>query len=325
MHNRLYSMRKGKKTKNTDKVEESEVSISEAEYPFQPNMHSKKKFMGPKGRVTDRLMEDAKRRIKKREALKLNISKSLKKNSIPTQTKKTLDYAFKRFTKEYEEVQVDMNKQRVDFYNFQDMCSLLLRLGFISQNDEIDQNEGIVADVWIILGGESQTEVGGTSIYHILCIIMNFDKPFLYSKEVSDNDTQTIENSNENDKNTVGVINDSGIFYLRNKGEFQRLHSYFYDLTFNKINHTNKILQENKAKYGENEEVKFFKMNTFKPKIDSLSKSIEMSKNEILGKIPRYELLLSKGKLYQETNLNKTSKLQNKQLEDCTFVPNTSK
>ena len=150
---------------------------------------------------------------------------------------------------------------------------------------------------------------------------MNFEKPFLYNEEAANNVLQSVEN----DKNTVGIIDDSGIFYLRNESEFQRLHSYFYDLTFNKINHTNKISQEKKEKYREYEDKRFVKENTFKPKIDSLSESIEMNKNVLFGNIPRYELLLSKGILYQETNSNKVNKLKNKEVEDCTFVPNTSK
>ena len=144
---------------------------------------------------------------------------------------------------EYDEVLLSMGKDKGDAFSFNELWEILSKLGFIIDKTITETPDNIISDVWIILGGESQEFVNESSIFNILCIILSFNYPFLYCQEYMTPNSKHIKDINENDKNTVGLIEKDGVFYLRNEGEIQRLHSYFYDLTFNRINYINNQAQ----------------------------------------------------------------------------------
>jgi hypothetical protein len=313
----LRRFKSGLKNDSKDHMESDSSTFSDLKQcTFQPNVDSNFKRVTPKGKVEERLINDAKKRMIKKISLVAEASKIKTQTKLP-KSAKTQEYAFKKFLREYEEALIDMNKEKGNIFSFEELCLLLFKLGFISERDEVDKHEGIVADVWIILGGEAQDEVLETSIYHSLCVIMNFDQSFLYTTEgVVDPSVQ-----NEADKNTVGLIGKDGVFYLRNQSEIQRLHGYFYDLTFNRINYINKQSKVDKMRYGKIEEMKDQQRNSFKPKIDLLSKTIEESKNEMYGKIPRHNLLLAKGEGYHTKRSDMVTENKDKELVGCTFKP----
>lgn len=207
---------------------------------------------------------------------------------------------------------------------FSQLCELLNALGFTNERDISDKEDSIITDVWIILGGEAQELINENSIFNILCIIMNFDQPFLYmnSNLIEANTIDPESTPAEADKNTVGLLGENGIFYLRNRSEFQRLHKYLYDLTFNRINFVNQRSKQDKKKFEEIEEQKFEQANPFKPQIDTVSKNIEDSKDDLFGKVPRFNILLDKGKEYKTKRSNKTMAVKDKELDGCTFKPN---
>ncbi|CAI2386789.1 unnamed protein product [Moneuplotes crassus] len=272
--------------------------------------------------VTDRLMNDAKKRQRNRKSFKKEITSVLKKDSKPSKATKSQGYAFKKFLKEYQDVLIELGKEKNDDFSFGQLCQVLLKMGFITSKDEIDKDDGIVADVWVMMGGETENVINENSIYHILCIILNFDKPFLYATKSQNKHLQDTQEFQNIDKSTVGMISEAGVFYLRNKGEFPRLHSYFYDLTFNRISHNNIQSIEKKSRIKDN---KLKPMSTFQPKINSVSESIELNKNEKFGKLPRHELLLHKGKAYKQAKVYKENLELSKELDGCTFAPNTAK
>lgn len=294
---------------------------------FQPDIGSTKNRPAPQGRVEERLLNDAKKRLMKKVTMVAEASKTFKKQAKQPKSVKTQEYAFKKFTKEYEESLIDMSKEKGSIFSFEELCLLLFKLGFISERDQVDKQEGIVADVWIIIGGEAQDEVTETSIYHILCVIMNFDQPFLYTSERFSSFGKEVDPTtvNEGDRNTVGLIGKDGCFYLRSPNEIQRLHSYLYDLTFNRINYINKQSKLDKVRNGQIEEMKEQQRNSYKPKIDSLSKTIEESKNELYGKVARYNLLLSKGERYNSKRSEMVNENKDKELDGCTFKPVTNR
>ena len=125
----------------------------------------------------------------------------------------------------------------------------------------------------------------------------------------------------ETDKNTVGMIGKDGVFYLRNEAEIQRVHSYFYDFTFNRINFVNNESKQKKVKLDTIEEQKSEETKLFKPKIDELSKMIEQSKKKSHSRTPRFDLLLSKGKEYNDKKSVKAIQSKEKEVEGCTFIP----
>ena len=240
-----------------------------------------------------------------REEAKIRDIKSL---SNPKHGAKTQNYAYKIFMKEYDEALLCMGKDKGDAFSFNELWEILSKLGFIIDKTITETPDNIISDVWIILGGKSQEFVNESSIFNILCIILSFNYPFLYCQEYMTPNNKHIQDVNENeiDKNTVGLIGKDGVFYLRNEGEIQRLHSYFYDLTFNKINYVNNQTQIKKIKRDLNEEKKLDnKEDTFKPKINSILKSIEKNKNKTnSGNELRHKILINKGKEYITNNIN---------------------
>lgn len=125
----------------------------------------------------------------------------------------------------------------------------------------------------------------------------------------------------ELDKNTVGVIGNDGVFYLRNKNEIQRLHSYFYDLTFNRINFTNSKSLTKRRSLNKLEKAESENSPKFRPKINQVSKTIEDLRSNDFRDIPRHDLLISKGQEYKMNVTQKAKEKQSKELEGCSFKP----
>ena len=121
------------------------------------------------------------------------------------------------------------------------------------------------------------------------------------------------------------MIGKDGVFYLRNDNEIQRVHSYFYDFTFNRINYVNSQTKERKAKLEIIEEQKLEDTQQFKPKIDQFSKVIDQNKKKDQSRIPRFDLLLSKGKEYKDKKSSKINENKEKETDGCTFIPNLKK
>lgn len=124
------------------------------------------------------------------------------------------------------------------------------------------------------------------------------------------------------DKDTVGLLGKDGVFYLRNKSEIKRLRSHFKDLVF-----ARKAFQDKKAAM-EKLEIKIRKESNlessiapFQPSIDDMSKNIEMSKVELFGKVARHDMLLEKGKEYKQNVIEKRMETTDKDLKSCTFKP----
>ena len=60
---------------------------------------------------------------------------------------------------------------------------------------------------------------------------------------------------------------------------------------------------------------------TFRPQLDKLSMNIEHTKEEIFGKVPRYTMLIQKGKEYKKKATEKKMEKEDTELEQCTFKP----
>jgi hypothetical protein len=335
VHQRLYKDRPQRAGKE-EILEENDLSKAKEsqsqtfdECTFKPNVRSR--FMPQivsKEKVDRRLVRDAEKRKQKLEAMKQEHIKNIKMTAKPKNSEKSQEYVFKRFSKEYDETLADMGKQRKDKFKFQELQNILIKLGFVNERDVVDKEENIVSDVWIILGGESTEEINESSIFHILCVILNFDRPFLYGDMYLSASRRGVEGVIEeevDDKNTVGIIGKDGVFYLRNVGELERLHHYFYDLTFNRINFVNKKSQIDKMNQHETTKRSIHSVDKFRPTIDFVSDTIEKTKKEEYGKIPRYELLIERGKVYKSKVSNIALENKDKELVGCTFKPNINK
>ena len=314
IHNNLYEMgtqqkfNKNRKINADSEERKGEKSLLNKFWTFQPKISKMSKKIIANGKIEDRLLQDARKRISEKMAREEAKIRDIKSLSNPKHGAKTQNYAYKIFMKEYDEALLCMGKDKGDAFSFNELWEILSKLGFIIDKTITETPDNIISDVWIILGGKSQEFVNESSIFNILCIILSFNYPFLYCQEYMTPNNKHIQDINENeiDKNTVGLIGKDGVFYLRNEGEIQRLHSYFYDLTFNKINYVNNQTQIKKIKRDLNEEKKLDnKEDTFKPKINSILKSIEKNKNKTnSGNELRHKILINKGKEYITNNIN---------------------
>lgn len=180
IHDRLYE--NGVRRKSVEPRERVK-NYEEPVYSFNPKINNTAKKMVRTGKIEDRLMNDAKKRIHKKETRTSEMVKTLKKGSQYKKLGKSSDMILKKFTKEYQSSLFEMNKDKEESFGFQELCEIMQRLGFMPEKEYDDRSENPAYDVWIILGGETQDEIIETSIYNIMVILQNLDYPFLYSEK----------------------------------------------------------------------------------------------------------------------------------------------
>ena len=113
------------------------------------------------------------------------------------------------------------------------------------------------------------------------------------------------------------------MFYLRNEGEISRLRRHFGDLVFNRANFSGKrpCFTEKKSLNVIEEKELEESLYTFRPQLDKLSMNIEHTKEELFGKVKRYNMLIQKGKEYKKKATEKKIEKEDIELEKCTFKP----
>jgi hypothetical protein len=238
IHKRLYEDSK-KRKENLKEIQAIEASKSpkltenDSSAKFVPSINKVSKKIIRDGKICDRLMDDAKKRRKNKKIKQKLQYKEIKTKANPKSHSKSSKYIFKKFCKEYSDVLYKIKKAKGDMVTIQELGTVMVELGFLTEQVDIEKLNSIITDVWIIIGGESKEELSESSVFNIVCIILNFDFPFLYFPERKE------LNEEEFDENTVGIIGKDGIFYLRHEREHQRLHSHFYDLAFNRMNKMN--------------------------------------------------------------------------------------
>jgi len=75
----------------------------------------------------------------------------------------------------------------------------------LMNTEKSEEERELIREIWRLLGGESDDEeIPVLSIRNFICIILNFDQPFLYFPDMDSIDM------NNFDANTVGIISISG-------------------------------------------------------------------------------------------------------------------
>jgi len=119
VHDRLYDQGKRKMSRD---VREDVESYSKDEYPFRPILNKMAKDLVRPGRIEDRLLDDAKKRIQTLNNKDFERMKTIKKESNPKQGSKSGDLVFKRFSKEYEDALFELGKDKGDSFNYNNLC-----------------------------------------------------------------------------------------------------------------------------------------------------------------------------------------------------------
>jgi hypothetical protein len=98
----------------------------------------------------------------------------------------------------------------------------------LMNTDKSEEERELLREIWRLLGGESSDEqIPVLSVRNFICIVLNFDKRFLYFP-----DLESIDNKHF-DENTVGIISRDGVFYIKDKREIKKIHKSFYMLEVN--------------------------------------------------------------------------------------------
>ena len=180
IHNRLYESGVKKQNSQTKNY----LDMSNQQYDFKPKINTVSVNLPRDGRIEDRLINEAKRLENKKKTMKR--SSQMVKNIESygnMKNNKSTNIIFKNFTKEYENVLFDMNKDKGDSFTNDELTMILYKLGFITQVSMADSKDNSSNDIWIILGGETQEQIMEASVFNIMCIMQNLDYPFLYSKK----------------------------------------------------------------------------------------------------------------------------------------------
>ena len=171
---------------------------------------------------------------------------------------------------------------------------VLVKTGFIGNNigdiKEIEQDEQMLDKIWGILRGPENTSIKPNNVKIFTGTILGLKEP-IAKKNTPDNNNPSLFSSRLENMpvEKIGFLNENGDFRLRNEHEKRKLMKAFNRLSQNRQVFLHEQIKEKQLK-------KIKPSETFMPKINHKSELIE--KKRMNGhKIPRYQVLLDKGKL----------------------------
>ncbi|CAI2375114.1 unnamed protein product [Moneuplotes crassus] len=286
---------------------------------FQPQISKRTKRIRNSQSFGDRLLQDAYQRKDRKDFTRKQEIHKIKENQMLKHSSKSSQLAYKRFSKDFRKV--IREKERIKHkMNFLDLCNLMIDLHMIDtkllNTDKSEEERELIREIWRLLGGESdEDEIPTISVRNFICIILNFDQPFLYFPDLDSLD------SSQFDQNTVGIISTEGIFFLRDKKEIKKIHKSFYVFCLNRFNNlsSQKSTRSNSCSSRGSCERK----RDFTPKINTRSKIIDKRNNRSCNK--RHNMLISAGAKYKKLKNQKALEKKSKELNGCTFFPDTEK
>jgi hypothetical protein len=182
----------------------------------------------------------------------------------------------------------------------------------LSTQKNSEEERELLREIWRLLGAETpDEEILVRSIRNFVCIILNFDKKFLYFP-----DMDAIDNK-QFDENTIGIISREGVFYIKDRREIQKIHKSFYIFCMNRFNN---MASKKSSRYRSASNRSNKSVNEFVPKINKKSKQIDKKRNA-LSTDPRYKILLKAGRMYHQNKKTKSIERQEEEAQKHTFHP----
>ncbi|CAI2366325.1 unnamed protein product [Moneuplotes crassus] len=286
---------------------------------FHPKISERTKNIQYSQSFGDRLFSDATQRRDRREISRLQEVNKIKESKVVKNSSKSSQLAYKKFSRDFRNA-LKNNRRVKDKLNFLDLCNLMIDLHMIDtkllNTNKSDEERELIREIWRLLGGENEEdEIPTISVRNFICIILNFDLPFLYFPSLDSLD------ANQFDQNTVGIISAEGIFFLRDKKEIKKIHKSFYVFCLNRFNNLSGQKSERSRSLSNRRSRR--KNRDFIPKINSYSKMIDRRNNRSCDR--RENMLLNAGKKYIEVQNQKSLEKQSHELDSCTFFPDTEK
>lgn len=181
----------------------------------------------------------------------------------------------------------------------------------MANTEKSEEERGLLREIWRLLGGENTDEqIVGKSIRNFICIILNFDKQFLYFPDLDTIDQRYF------DDNIVGIISRDGIFYIKDKKEIKKIHKSFNIFCLNRFNNlsTVKNVRYRSVPHRDGDpELKFY------PEINKKSKMIDKKRSS--SRTPRHDLLLKAGAVYNQNKSRRSIENLSNSINGCTFKP----
>ena len=208
-------------------------------------------------------------------------------------------YLFNQFWNEFDEnTKIILEEEpNAEILSKDHIRFILVKTGFIGNDinniKEIENDEVMLEEIWRILKGHDNFKISPKNAKTLCGIIQGLVWP-ISKKKTSDESTHSTPSSAIEylDSSTFGIFNDNGNFLLKNKQEAAKIQRKFSRLGANRAKFVrNRIKEKQKEKNMPTE--------TFMPKINERSKKIDQRKlQDHPQRIPRYEILLEKGRMY---------------------------
>lgn len=158
---------------------------------------------------------------------------------------------------------------------------------------EIQNDEVMLEEIWRILKGHDNFKASPKNVKTLWGVIQGLVCP-IAKKKVSDESTHSIPSSATEDfeSSTFGTFNDNGNFFLKSEQEAAKIQKKFSRLSANRSKFV-------RSKIKDKQKEKTMPTETFMPQINERSKKIDQRKLQSQPqKVPRYEILLEKGRMY---------------------------
>ena len=264
-----------------------EQSISKKEYnlvskfSYMPNVNKSVSLSSRIGPIHNYLYKDALRRVQETKSKEKMIEKESKDvcNKSFVLSKSNI-FLCKKFNNEYKEAFERVSKGK-KLINYVQTVSLLTMLGFIdlqSKKPKI-KDKFLIYDIWNLLRGEDLGGISSRNLNVLLLAIMGFFSSWMSTtNKKMDKSTQyiIIEEENEGNHEEVGVNQLGKIDEITNnfkisKDEAMKIHLYFLQFYYNKMNYEKSLREINTSVLINNQK------ETFRPKINEKSRQIGLN------------------------------------------------
>lgn len=283
---------------------------------FRPKIHKKSQNLSRDRRIEDRLLEDAHKRKLRQNKREQQEIKKIKKSVNQKHCESSNSFAYKLFDKDFQNSLIEIGREASSTMDFPDLCNLMIELQMIDtklmNTDKSEEERELLREIWRLLGGETTDEqIPVKSVKNFICIILNFDKQFLYFPDLDSIDAKHF------DENTVGIISREGVFYIKDKKEISKIHRSFYVFCLNRFNN---LANAKTIRYNSVRNRSQPKNKEFVPQINSKSKILDRKRHAV-SRDARHNLLLKMGARYNQNKSKKSLERQSQEIQNCTFQP----
>eukprot|EP00347_Sterkiella_histriomuscorum_P006789 403351425 len=331
IHDRLFSQ-------NLKNRRQSQTRQQNRENSFDPSLNNSNlnitnqlnKSKVTSSEITQKLYEDAIKRRVEKDHLRSTSNQSRLNHTYYKTSNRSNEVFASRLLKQIDRAFTDLDCLRLNSLSLDQFYDILCYLGYTG--DDHQNKDRITQDAWVYLGGSQNRQISKKSLIIFIHALNNLYFPWMTEH------AQTSE--------VLNIMQDQAYseFYIRNEQEASQLHQKFFEFweyrskikSTNNLNTTTQVQQDSKSSNPKMNLLRFGKNNSedqnkYKPQINEKSQRLASQhllqlKEELQQlNIPynHQDLLIKKGQLLKQKQEQILKKYQNKELDGCTFKPQT--